>query len=124
MPTPGTGSPIESPKDWLNMGSLLLSNVALRIRGSFKARKMIRSWAAQLDLFIVRMKSPFLFGRGTRYQRQYNLTLRTSENASRIAEVIVGGEWMGMFSPEPGFEVTWLDKPRTYARKRPPFDPQ
>jgi hypothetical protein len=123
MLTPGTGWRIESRKDWFIAGSLMLTNVALRIRGSYKARKMIRSWAAELNLSIVRMKSPFFQG-GTPYQRQYNLTLRTSENASRITEVIVGGEWMGMFSPEPGFEVTWLDKPRTYARKRPPFDPQ
>jgi hypothetical protein len=74
--------------------------------------------------FVYRPNEVSIFQGGTPYQRQYNLTLRTSENASRIAEVIVGGEWMGMFSPEPGFEVTWLDKPRTYARKRPPFDPQ
>jgi hypothetical protein len=124
MPTPGTGSPIESPKDWLILGSLLLSNVALQTRGSFKARKMIRSWAAQLDLSIVRVKSPFLFGGGTRYQRQYNVTLKTAENATRFAEIIVGDPSIGMMGPEPGFEVTWLDKPRTYARKRPPFDPQ
>jgi hypothetical protein len=124
MLTPGTGWPIESPKDWFITGSLLLSNVAVRIRGSFKARKLIRSWAAQLDWSIVQMKCQFLFGRGTRCQRQYNVTLQTAENATRFAEIIVGDPSIGMMGPEPGFEVTWLDKARTYARKRPPFDPQ